>query len=228
MQRNRFLLLVLHTARSKCSKPRGETTRVGQLKENWQGKQKLKHMNLKIRCAGHRRRLRLHDLPTHCRHPPLLVLELWLQNCRPPRKAAGSEERRKTFPSWATEDCSILYPMAGHCKERSTRSTNAGEAGGRTKKKSSSSSSRGGHRHSSKLRGVCWPFTYLAQNPRSWNLHNRQDIILTSSKTTGTYRHQLPTPFGIVPGRAAEKIMLCKKGGLLCPFWDGHANFGWV
>ncbi len=182
-------------------------------------------MNLKIRCAGHRRRLRLHDLPTHCRHPLLLVLELWLQNCRPPRKAASSKERRKTFPSWTAEDCSIFYPMAGHCKEGSTRSTNAGEAGGRTQKKSGS---RGGHRHSSKLRGVCWPFTYLAQNPRSWNLHNRQDIILISSKTTGTSRQQLPTPFGIVSGREAEKTMLYIKGGLLCSFWDGHGNFGWV
>ncbi len=168
-------------------------------------------MNLRIRYASHRRILRLHDLPTHCRHPPLLVFELWLQSCRPPRKAAGSKERRKKFPNWAAEDCSIFY---------------AGEAGGRTKKKKRSS--RGGHRHSSKLRGVCWPFTYLAQNPRSWNLHYRQDIILTSSKTTGTSRQQLPTPFGIVPGRAAEKTMLCKKRGSIvpilrwpCQFWMG-------
>jgi hypothetical protein len=49
-------------------------------------------MNLKIRCADHRRRLRLLDLPTHCRHPLLLVLGLWLQNCWPPRKTAGSKE----------------------------------------------------------------------------------------------------------------------------------------
>jgi hypothetical protein len=81
---------------------------------------------------------------------------------------------------------------------------------------------------SSKLRGVCCPFTYLAQNPRFWNLHNRQDIILTSSKTAGTSRQQLPTPFGIVPGRAAEIIMLCKKRrsivpilGWPCQFWTG-------
>ncbi len=109
-------------------------------------------------------------------------------------KLLGSKERRRKFPSWAAEDFSIFYAMDGHCKERSTRSTNAGEAGGRTKKKKSSS--RGGHRHSSKLPGVCCPFTNLAQNPRSWNLHNRQDIILTSSKTTGISRHQLPTRLG--------------------------------
>ncbi len=41
MQRNRFLLLVLHSARSKCSKPRGETTRVGQLKRKLVGEIKV-------------------------------------------------------------------------------------------------------------------------------------------------------------------------------------------
>ncbi len=49
-------------------------------------------MNLKIRCAGHRRRLQLLDLPTHCRHALLLILGLLLQNCRPSRKTAGPKE----------------------------------------------------------------------------------------------------------------------------------------